>query len=150
MGGEIAVKNTLGSLDNLSDFPKPESWTAKEMKTYAPKLALWVSLYYVYRVMHHYYYDKDENDQRDLYAAAKAAGWDLALKAEQSDSVFGVDAKKAKEFADKDGKAFGDMRDKAFAYAQNNLGKDLTQKVSEFSDALFKFIEYLKSGVEFV
>jgi hypothetical protein len=141
MGGEIAVKNTLGSLDNLADLPNPETWTAKEMKTYAPKLALCVSLYYVYRVIHHYYYDKDENDQRDLFEAAKAAGWDLALKAtmelflqdylkkaEQSDSVFGVDAKKAKEFADKDDKAFGDMRDKAFAYAQNNLGKDLTKK----------------------
>lgn len=69
---------------------------------------------------------------------------------EPSDSVLGIDAGRAKKRADGDGRAFGDMKDKVFAYARNNLGKSLAQKVSGFSDALFKFIEYLKSGAAFV
>lgn len=143
ISGEVLVKNTMGSLDNLADFPKPEQWSAKELKTYAPKLAIWVSLFFVYRVIFHYYYDRDENDERNLYEAVKAAGWDLTVKATlelfmqeylsragQSDRVFGKDMKGAKEIAAMDAETFGKVRD-------------------DFVGAILEYINQLKAGLDF-
>lgn len=143
LSGEVLVKNTMGSLDNLADFPKPEQWSAKELKTYAPKLAIWVSLFFVYRVIFHYYYDRDENDERNLYEAVKAAGWDLTVKATlelflqeylsragQSDRVFGKEMKGAKEIAAMDAETFGKVRD-------------------DFVGAILEYIKQLKAGLDF-
>ena len=141
ISGEVFVRNTVGSLDNLMDFPKPEQWSAKELKTYAPKLAVWVSLFFAYRVIFHYYYDQDENKERSLYEAVKAAGWDLTLKATlelfmqeylsragQSDRVFGQEMKGAKEIAAMDADTFTALRD-------------------DFINALLEYINQLKAGL---
>lgn len=159
MAGSAAVKNTFGSLDNLSDFPAPEKWTRDEFKKYAPRLAVWVSLYYVYRVVHHYYYDLDENNQRNLYEAAKSAGWDLAVKATlelflteylskspQSAQVFGKDVTKLKDIAANDAAGFKQSREQTIDYIKENL----PLKIEEFSGALLNYIGELRAGVQIV
>ncbi len=134
--------------------------TATRLRMIPPsELAVWVSLYYVHRVTHHYYYHLDENNQRNLYEVAKSAGWDLTVKATlelflteylskspQSAQVFGKDMTKLKDIAEHDTTSFKQSRDQTIDHIKENLPR----KIDEFSGALLNYIEELRAGTQIV
>lgn len=136
------AKGTWGALDNMADFPPPNEYK---------KLAVWVSVYFCYRVIWHWQYDTDEETGKPagLRSAIKAAAFDLTLKAAlelglkdiiraspKSGKAFGMDTEGVKAVADMDADAFNSARDVLF------------EKAGEFAERLMEFVRKIQGGLQ--